>query len=123
MPTSVKKRIVNNRRRGKQYERQAALLVGGQRNLDKGRPHTDVETDMHVYEIKSTTSTVPSWIDSALRQCELAALESNKSVGGLIKVFTGGMGKKARYIKIQELSTESLNPKIGSEPRIQHVEG
>ena len=94
----VTRRNNNNRRRGKQYERQAALLVGGQRNLDKGRPHTD-----HVYEIKSTTSTVPSWIDSALRQCELAALESNKSVGGIIKVYTGGMGRKARYIRIQDL--------------------
>ena len=123
MTSSVKKRIVNNRRRGKQYERKAALLVGGKRNLDKGRPHTDVETDMHVYEIKSTTSTMPSWIDSALRQCELAALESNKSVGGLIKIFTGGMGKKARYIKIQELSTASLTTKVDSEPIVQQVEG
>ncbi len=123
MTTSVKKRIVNNRRRGKQYERQAALLVGGRRNLDKGRPHTDVETDMHVYEIKSTTSTMPSWIDTALRQCELAALESNKSVGGIIKVFTGGTGKKARYIKIQELSSESLSTKVDSGSGVQHVEG
>ena len=99
----VTRRNNNNRRRGKQYERQAALLVGGQRNLDKGRPHTDVETSDHVYEIKSTTSTVPSWINYALRQCELAAQESNKSVGGIIKVYTGGMGRKARYIRIQEL--------------------
>ena len=48
---STKKRNNNNRRRGKEYERRAAAIVGGRRNLDKARPHTDVETEDAVYEI------------------------------------------------------------------------
>ena len=75
---TIKSRNANNRRRGKEYERRIARVVGGVRNLDKSRPHTDVETDTTVYEVKSTQSPVPLWIDNAMKQCVLASEESNK---------------------------------------------
>mgnify|MGYP003665316321 CR=1 FL=1 len=71
-----KRTNANNRRRGKEYERRVAAAVGGKRNLDKSRPHTDVETDTTVYEIKSTISPVPKFLLSAMQQCVLAAKES-----------------------------------------------
>ena len=93
----------NNRRRGKEYERRAASSVGGVRNLDKSRPHTDVENDSDVYEIKSTQTPVPVWLAKANGQLELAAKESKKGKGGVIKIFTGGAGSKARAFLITEI--------------------
>ena len=95
-----KTRNRGNRNRGKKYERLAAELVGGVRNLDKSRPHTDVETEDAVYEVKSTQASVPQWIASAMEQCRLASEESNKAMGGVVKVFTRGTAKA--YL-IQEL--------------------
>tara|TARA_Y100000401_G_scaffold116652_1_gene122969 strand:+ start:1142 stop:1489 length:348 start_codon:yes stop_codon:yes gene_type:complete len=95
----------NNRLRGKAWERRVAEAVGGKRNLDKSRPHTDVENDTHVYEVKSTTSRVPAWIANAWRQGELASDESQKELGGIIKVWTGQ--RPARAFLIQEIDLES----------------
>ena len=95
----------NNRLRGKAWERRIADVVGGKRNLDKSRPHTDVENDTHVYEIKSTTAKLPDWIKSAWHQNELAAEESSKQQGGIIKVWTGQ--RPARAFLIQEIDLES----------------
>ena len=92
-----------NRRRGKTYERMVAIALGGVRNLDKSRPHTDVETQSEVYEVKSTQDSVPQWIDKAMGQCEKAANESQKKMGGIVKVWTGGQGHKARAFLIQEI--------------------
>ena len=97
---SVKSRNANNRNRGKVYERRIAQALGGVRNLDKSRPHTDVETEDAVYEVKSTQASVPQWIASAMEQCRLASEESNKAMGGVVKVFTKGTAKA--YL-IQEL--------------------
>ena len=101
---TTKSRNANNRRRGKEYERRVAKAVGGVRNLDKSRPHTDVETETTVYEVKSTQSPVPVWIDRAMNQCVLASRESKKEIGGIVKVFTGK--SKARAFLIQEISLE-----------------
>jgi len=91
----------NNRRRGKVYENRAAQIVGGRRNLDKSRPHTDVENAFSVYEIKSTQQSTPKWLEGATRQLELAAAESEKAAGGVIKVYT--KGAKARFFLIKEI--------------------
>ncbi len=93
----------NNRLRGKRWENRVASALGGWRNLDKSRPHTDVETFTEVYEIKSTTSQVPQWLSSAWSQLELAAEESSKERGGVVKVWTNN-GGRARAFLIQELS-------------------
>ena len=101
MEFKLKKRNNNNRVRGKTYERRVAASLGGVRNLDKGRPHTDVETRDAVYEVKSTQSSVPVWLKKALGQLVLASKESNKREGGVIKVYT--KGAKARAFLIQEI--------------------
>ena len=103
--TMTTKRNRGNRNRGKVYERRVAASVGGKRNLDKSRPHTDVETRHAVYEVKSTQSAVPQWLLKAMNQCELAALESNKKMGGVIKVYT--KGAKARAFLITEIELVS----------------
>ena len=95
----------NNKNRGKVYERRVAASVGGKRNLDKSRPHTDVETKHDVYEVKSTQASVPVWLVKALSQLELASAESNKRQGGVIKVYT--KGAKARAFLIQEIDLVS----------------
>ena len=101
------KRNRNNRLRGKLYENLSADKVNGWRNLDKSRPHTDVENNTHVYEIKSTQAKVPVWIDNALKQGANASLESSKKFGGIIKVYT--KGAKARYLLIQEMTDDGVN--------------
>jgi len=98
---AIKKRNRNNRARGKVYENRAAEIVGGRRNLDKSRPHTDVENAFSVYEIKSTQSTPPKWLEGATTQLKLAAAESDKTAGGVIKVYT--KGSKARFFLIKEI--------------------
>ena len=98
---AIKKRNRNNRARGKVYENRAAEIVGGKRNLDKSRPHTDVENAFSVYEIKSTQSKTPTWLEKATGQLQLAATESNKTAGGVIKVYT--KGSKARFFLIKEI--------------------
>ncbi len=102
---TTKTRNANNRTRGKKYERRVAASVGGKRNLDKSRPHTDVETKHDVYEVKSTQASVPVWLVKALSQLELASAESNKRQGGVIKVYT--KGAKARAFLIQEIDLVS----------------
>ena len=92
----------NNRLRGKRWERRIAQVLGGKRNLDKSRPHTDIETESHIYEIKSSVSACPNWISSAWYQAELAAEESNKKIGGIVKVWTNN-GGNARAFLIQEI--------------------
>ena len=103
---TTKSRNANNRSRGKKYERRVAASVGGKRNLDKSRPHTDVETKHVVYEVKSTQSATPQWLLKAMDQCNLAALESNKKMGGVIKVYTKGATARAFLIKEIELVPE-----------------
>ncbi len=98
---NIKKRNANNRNRGKSYERRVAASVGGVRNLDKSRPHTDVENATHVYEVKSTQTSVPVWLKKALGQLEQAATESEKLQGGVVKVYT--KGSRARAFLIQEI--------------------
>ena len=98
----AKKTNRNNRRRGKQYERSSAALVDGVRNLDKSRPHTDVENDTHVFEIKSSQAKVPTRLNHAMEQVVLASEESNKKLGGVIWVYT--KGTRARYFLIQEMT-------------------
>ena len=98
----VTKRNRNNRARGKHYEKRTAEALGGWRNLDKSRPHTDVETDTEVYEIKSTQASIPRWMDKAFSQLELASKESKKIKGGVIRVHTEP-GKGARAFLIQEI--------------------
>ena len=96
------KRNKNNRERGKKYERSSAELVDGVRNLDKSKPHTDVYNDTHLFEIKSSQTKVPTRLNHALEQIELASKESNKEVGGVIWVYT--KGAKARYILMKEIT-------------------
>ena len=98
---TTKSRNANNRRRGKEYERRVPNAVGGTRNLDKYRPHTHVETSDTVYEVKSTQASVPTWLSGATEQCRLASEESNKKMGGVIKVWT--KGSKARAFLITEI--------------------
>ncbi len=98
----VVRRNRNNRARGKHYENRVGDALGGWRNLDKSRPHTDVETDDTVYEIKSTQASVPRWMDNAFKQLELASKESKKRRGGVVRVHTG-QGKGARAFLIQEI--------------------
>tara|TARA_B100000686_G_C16739615_1_gene945799 strand:- start:783 stop:1124 length:342 start_codon:yes stop_codon:yes gene_type:complete len=102
-----KKTNKNNRLRGKYWEKRIAGLLGGARNLDKSRPHTDIETDSTVWEIKSTTANVPAWIAGAAHQLEQAAEESNKQPGGIIKVWTNN-GGNARAFLITELDLKEL---------------
>lgn len=97
------RRNANNRRRGKQYERVVAEWAGGKRNLDKGRPHTDVENDSSVYEVKSRQMAVPRWLEGAFAQLELASEESRKEKGGVVVVYTGGRGRSARGFVIKEI--------------------
>ena len=68
----------------------------------------DVETDTEVFEIKSTTSRLPTWIESAWHQGELAATESDKKMGGIIKVWTGQ--RPARAFLIQEVKIDEKQP-------------
>ena len=98
----VTRRNRNNRARGKLYENRVADALGGWRNLDKSRPHTDVETDGEVYEVKSTQASVPRWMDRAFSQLELASKESKKIKGGVVRVHTEP-GKGARAFLIQEI--------------------
>ena len=98
----AKKTNRNNRRRGKEYEKRSAVLVDGVRNLDKSRPHTDVENDTHVFEIKSSQAKVPARLNHAMEQVVLASEESNKKSGGVIWVYT--KGTRARYFLIQEMT-------------------
>ena len=91
----------NNKIRGKTYERRVAAALGGIRNISNSKPHTDVETDDAVYEVKSTQTATPSWLIRAMSQLELAAEESNKKQGGVVKVYT--KGAKARALLIQEI--------------------
>jgi len=98
--TMTTKRNKGNRNRGKEYERRVAAALGGVRNLDKGRPHTDVETETEVFEIKSTQASVPVWLASALNQLEKASAESEKRQGGVVKVYTKN---KARAFLITEV--------------------
>ena len=104
MDNSTRARNKGNRTRGKKYERLAAEMVGGVRNLDKSRPHTDVETEHEVFEIKSTQASTPSWLRKAMEQLSLASKESNKKPGGVIRVHTGGQGGKVRGFLIQEIA-------------------
>ena len=97
------RRNAGNRRRGKTYERRVAASLGGVRNLDKSRAHTDVETETEVYEVKSTQAGIPYWLSHAIEQLELASRESNKSKGGVVRVYTKN---KARAILIQEINLE-----------------
>ena len=106
--TQRKRTNKNNRLRGKAWERRIAEAVGGKRNLDKSRPHTDVETDTEVFEIKSPTAKLPTWIESAWRQGELAAAESDKKMGGIIKVWTGQ--RPAKAFLIQEVKIDEKQP-------------
>ena len=99
---TTKSRNANNRRRGKEYERRVAAALGGVRNIDKSRPHTDVETSGWVYEVKSTQAAVPAWLQKAMSQLALASDESLKPMGGVVKVYT--RGAKARAFLIQEMS-------------------
>ena len=92
----------NNRIRGKFWERRAAQVLGGRRNLDKSRPHTDVETAFSVYEIKSTKAPTPVWLDKATSQLNLASAESEKTAGGVVKVWTNN-GGNARAFLITEI--------------------
>ena len=96
------RRNKNNRERGKRYERSSAELVGGVRNLDKSKPHTDVYNDTHVFEIKSQQTSVPTRLNHALEQIQLASKESDKEIGGVIWVYT--KGAKARYILMREIT-------------------
>ena len=98
-----------NRRRGKTYERRVAAALGGKRNLDKSRPHTDVETKDAIYEIKSTQSALPLWLVKAFNQLELASKESKKAKGGVVRVHTKE-GRKARAFIINEISLEEPLP-------------
>jgi len=91
----------NNKQRGKVYERRVATTLGGKRNISNDQPHTDVETDDSVYEVKSTQTATPSWLLRAMSQLELASEESNKKQGGVVKVYT--KGAKARAFLIQEI--------------------
>ena len=87
-----------------------AETVGGVRNLDKSRPHTDVETSDTVYEVKSTQASVPQWLSGATEQCRLASEESNKNMGGVIKVWTKGSKSRAFLItEIELLLRRRLN--------------
>ena len=106
--TQRKRTNKNNRLRGIAWERRIAEAVGGKRNLDKSRPHTDVETDTEVFEIKSTTAKLPTWIESAWRQGELAAAESDKKMCGIIKVWTGQ--RPAKAFLIQEVKIDEKQP-------------
>jgi len=98
----VVRRNRNNRARGKHYENRVGDALGGWRNLDKSRPHTDVETEIMVYEIKSTQASIPTWMRKAFEQLELASKESKKIEGGVVRVHTG-QGKGARAFLIQEI--------------------
>ena len=91
----------NNKNRGKVYERRVAAALGGIRNISNSQPHTDVETDEAVYEVKATQTATPSWLLRAMSQLELASEESNKKQGGVVKVYT--KGAKARAFLIQEI--------------------
>ena len=91
----------NNKQRGKVYERRVASTLGGKRNISNDQPHTDVETDDSVYEVKSTQTTTPTWLVKAFGQLGLAAKESKKKPGGVVKVYT--KGQKARAFLITEL--------------------
>ena len=91
----------NNKQRGKVYERKVASALGGIRNINNDQPHTDVETSHAVYEVKSTQTKPPEWLLKALGQLELASEESNKKMGGVVKVYT--KGAKARAFLIKEI--------------------
>ena len=97
------KRNRGNRNRGKEYERRVAAALGGVRNLDKGRPHTDVETTDSVYEVKSSQAPVPQWLKKAEAQLESASKESKKHMGGVVKVSTKRAKERAFLITEVEL--------------------
>ena len=104
--SSTKRTNKNNRLRGKAWEKRIAAVLKGKRNLDKSRPHTDVETKTHVYEIKSTTQACPSWLAKAWNQGEMAAEESEKELGGVVKIWTNN-GGNARAFLITEIDLGS----------------
>ena len=95
----------SNQRRGKTYERRVAAALGGVRNLDKSRPHTDVEDCTYVWEVKTTQAKMPQWLVKAFNQLELASKESKKVKGGVVRVHTKE-GRKSRAFIINEISLE-----------------
>ena len=97
----MQKRGRNNKKRGKAWERRIASALGGVRNIDNAKPHTDVETDTAVYEVKSTQTQTPEWLQRAWSQVELASAESGKEIGGVVKIYT--KGAKARAFVIKEI--------------------
>jgi len=100
---NASKRGRNNKNRGKVWERNIAEVFGGKRNISDSTPHTDVETDTEVFEIKSRQSKMPALFDGAFKQLALASEESNKEQGGVVVVYTGGPGGKARAVLIKEI--------------------
>ena len=100
---NASKRGRNNKNRGKVWERKIAEVFGGKRNISDSTPHTDVETDTEVFEIKSRQVKMPALFDGAFKQLALASEESNKEQGGVVVVYTGGAGGTARAILIKEI--------------------
>jgi len=100
---NASKRGRNNKSRGKTWERKIAEVMGGKRNISDSTPHTDVETDTEVFEVKSRQSKMPALFDGAFKQLALASEESNKEQGGVVVVYTGGPGGKARAVLIKEI--------------------
>ena len=97
------KRGRNNKNRGKVWERKIAEVFGGKRNISDSTPHTDIETDTEVFEIKSRQVKMPALFDGAFKQLALASEESNKEQGGVVVVYTGGAGGTARASLIKEI--------------------
>ena len=100
---NASKRGRNNKNRGKGWERKIAEVFGGKRNISDSTPHTDVETDTEVFEIKSRQVKMPALFDGAFKLLALASEESNKEQGGVVVVYTGGAGGTARAILIKEI--------------------
>ena len=100
---NASKRGRNNKNRGKVWERKIAEVFGGKRKISDSTPHSDIETDTEVFEIKSRQVKMPALFDGAFKQLALASEESNKEQGGVVVVYTGGAGGTARAILIKEI--------------------
>lgn len=92
----MKKIGKNNKRRGKQEERNVAKVVGGWRNPDNGTKIADVETDEYCIEVKSKTTGSPAQLIKGWQQALAAAAETGKKP--VVVLSYVDKGKRVRWL-------------------------
>ena len=98
--SEVRRRNINNKRRGTKTERDVARLVGGQRVANMGGRFFDVQTPSAGYEVKSRQQRTPRLIAGAWEQAQRAAQETGLEPNVVLAFVDGG---KRRFWQVKEL--------------------